>query len=403
MLRRSRESNRKAKETEDDRKVVDRQDRYIAIYRRFRPETFDEVLGQRHIVRVLKNQIQSGNVGHAYLFSGTRGTGKTTIARLLAKGVNCLNGGDGEIAEGGATRPCGICKHCVEIKSGIFVDVTEIDAASNNSVDDVRDLREMLVYPPQLGRKRVFIFDEVHEFSKQAFNALLKTLEEPPENILFILCTTEPNKLPQTILSRCQRFDFRRVDASEIADGMAGIVRKLGIEASEDALALLAQSADGSVRDGLSLLEQCVTSGETKLTRELVLDVLGSPGDGAIATLIDDVHAGRTAEALVRVNEMLAEGKEERRVMEEWIDWLHSALLIKFVKNPERIIGRSSENIAEIGRAAAGYDVAFINSGIYRLSKLLNDSRWSPHVRILLEIAVVEMSEKKEKKENTNG
>jgi DNA polymerase-3 subunit gamma/tau len=375
---------------------VELQNRYIAIYRRFRPETFDEVLGQRHIVRVLKNQIQSGNVGHAYLFSGTRGTGKTTIARLLAKGVNCLNGGAGEVAEGGAARPCGICEHCAGIRNGTFIDVAEIDAASNNSVDDVRDLREMLVYPPQLGRKRVFIFDEVHEFSKQAFNALLKTLEEPPENILFILCTTEPNKLPQTILSRCQRFDFRRVAASEIADGMAGIARKLDIEASDDALALLAQSADGSVRDGLSLLEQCVTSGETKLTRELVLDVLGSPGDDAIAALTDDVHAGRTAEALVRVSEMLAEGKEERRVMEEWIDWLHSALLIKFVKNPERIIGRSAESIEEIGRAAAGYGVEFINDSIYRLSKLLNDSRWSPHVRILLEIAVVEMSEKKE-------
>jgi DNA polymerase-3 subunit gamma/tau len=378
---------------------VEGQDRYIAIYRRFRPETFDEVLGQQHVVRVLKNQIQTGNVGHAYLFSGTRGTGKTTIARLLAKGVNCLNGGNGPVAEDGATRPCGICEHCVEIKNGVFVDVAEIDAASNNSVDDVRDLRELLVYPPQLGRKRVFIFDEVHEFSKQAFNALLKTLEEPPENILFILCTTEPNKLPQTILSRCQRFDFRRVAAREIANGMKAIARKLGVEASDDAIALLAQSADGSVRDGMSLLEQCVTSGETKLTRELVLEVLGSPGDSAIAALTDAVHGGRTAEALVKVNEMLAGGKEERRVIEEWIDWLHSALLIRFVKDPGRIISRSEENIAEIGRVAAGYDVAFINDSIYRLSKLLNDSRWSPHVRILLEIAIVEMSEKNVKSE----
>jgi DNA polymerase-3 subunit gamma/tau len=331
-------------------------------------------------------------VGHAYLFSGTRGTGKTTLARLLAKGVNCLNGGDAQIPEGGATRPCGICEHCTQIRNGAFVDVAEIDAASNNSVDDVRDLRELLVYPPQLGRKRVFIFDEVHEFSKPAFNALLKTLEEPPANILFILCTTEPGKLPQTILSRCQRFDFRRVDAAEIAGGMGDITRKLGIEATDEALALLARSADGSVRDGLSLLEQCVTSGEVKLTRELVLDVLGSPGDGAIAALTDDVHAGRTAEALVKVSGMLAGGKEARRIMEEWIDWLHSALLIKFVKDPGRVVARSQENIDEIGRAAAGYDVSFINDCIYRLSKLLNDSRWSPHARVLLEVAVVEMS-----------
>jgi DNA polymerase-3 subunit gamma/tau len=372
---------------------MESQDIYIAIYRRFRPETFDEVLGQQHVVRVLKSQIRTGNIGHAYLFSGTRGTGKTTIARLLAKGVNCLNGGDGQRAEGGAARPCGICEHCIGIKNGVFVDVAEIDAASNNSVDDVRDLRELLIYPPQLGRKRVFIFDEVHEFSKQAFNALLKTLEEPPQDILFILCTTEPNKLPQTILSRCQRFDFRRVAAKEIAGGMKAIAGKLGIEASDDAIALLAQGADGSVRDGMSLLEQCVTSGESKLTRELVLDVLGSPGDSAIADLSDFVHEGRTAEALVKVNEMLAGGKEERRVIEEWIDWLHSALLIKFVKDPGRIISRSAENIAEIGRVASGYSVEFINGSIYRLSKLLNDSRWSPHVRILLEIAIVEMSE----------
>ncbi|MDR3224772.1 MAG: DNA polymerase III subunit gamma/tau [Clostridiales Family XIII bacterium] len=369
---------------------------YIAIYRRFRPETFDELLGQQHIVRVLKSQIAAGNVGHAYLFSGTRGTGKTTIARLLAKGVNCLNGGDGPVADGGAVRPCGICEHCVEIKNGAFIDVVEIDAASNNSVDDVRDLREILVYPPQLGRKRVFIFDEVHEFSKQAFNALLKTLEEPPENILFILCTTEPNKLPQTILSRCQRFDFRRVAASEIAEGMKRITKKLDIESDDDAVALLAHSADGSVRDGLSLLEQCVTSGETKLTRQLVLDVLGSPGDSAVAALTEDIHEGRTADALVKISEMLAEGKEERRVIEEWIDWFHSALLIKFVKDPARIIGRSEENIEEIRSAAEKYDVTFINDSIYKLSKLLNESRWSPHVRILLELAVVEMSEKED-------
>ncbi|MDR1496669.1 MAG: DNA polymerase III subunit gamma/tau [Clostridiales Family XIII bacterium] len=382
---------------------MDGQDRYIAIYRRFRPETFDEILGQQHIVRVLKSQIRTGNVGHAYLFSGTRGTGKTTIARLLAKGVNCLNGGDGEIAEDGRARPCGVCEHCVEIKNGVFVDVAEIDAASNNSVDDVRDLREMLVYPPQLGRKRVFIFDEVHEFSKQAFNALLKTLEEPPENILFILCTTEPNKLPQTILSRCQRFDFRRVPADEIEAGMAAVTRKLGVDADADALALLARSADGSVRDGMSLLEQCVTSGEQKLTRELVLDVLGSPGDSAVAALTEEVHAGRTAEALVKLSEILAEGKEERRVVEEWIDWLHSALLIKFVKNPERVVGRSAESIAEIRRGTDAYSVEFINASIYRLSKLLNDSRWSPHPRVLLEVAIVEMSDSKGEKDAVQG
>jgi DNA polymerase-3 subunit gamma/tau len=182
------------------------------------------------------------------------------------------------------------------------------------------------------------------------------------------------------------------VAASEIAEGMADIVRKLGVDAAPDALALLAQYADGSVRDGLSLLEQCVTSGEAGLTRELALDVLGSPSDDAVAALTDDVHAGRTAEALVRLDEILAGGKEERRVIEEWIDWFHCALLIKFMKRPERVIARSRESIEEIGRAAADYEIGFINDSIYRLSKLLNDSRWSPHVRVLLEVAIVEMS-----------
>ena len=363
-------------------------DKYIAIYRRFRPETFDEILGQEHVVRVLKNQIKDNKLGHAYLFSGTRGTGKTTMARILAKGAGCLS----DVGE----RPCGICDNCKSIKDGTCVDVIEIDAASNNSVDDVRALRESIIYPPSTCRKKVFIIDEVHMFSTQAFNALLKTLEEPPEYIMFILCTTEPSKLPATILSRCLRFDFKRVSAQQIMKGMDKICAEMGIGLTSEAAALLAQNADGSVRDGLSILEQCVQAGEKELTRELVLEIVGSPSDERLATLSEAIYCGNTSEALLQLNEMLIEGMDESQIMKDWINWFHSALMIKFVSNPERIVNRSAENIESIKGQSAAYEVEYINNCIYKLSKLLNDTRWSSNKRILLEMTIIELSERKE-------
>jgi DNA polymerase-3 subunit gamma/tau len=357
-------------------------EKYIAIYRRFRPETFDKVLGQEHVVRVLRNQIASDNVGHAYLFSGTRGTGKTTMARLLAKGVNCLSDGD---------RPCGVCDNCLAIKNGGFIDVIEIDAASNNGVDNVRELRESVIYPPSMGRKKVFIIDEVHMFSKGAFNALLKTLEEPPDHVIFILATTEPNKLPATIQSRCLRFDFKRIAAVSIMKGMKDICAEMNVRADDDALALLASNADGSVRDGLSILEQCIPADAAAITRESVLEILGSPGDQFLSDLTEDVAGGRIADALILLDEILSAGKDEKRVIEEWIHYFHSALLIKFVKHPERIVNRSVENIERIRSRSESLEVSFINDCIYKLSKLLNDSRWSSHTRILLEMTIIEM------------
>jgi len=368
-------------------------EKYKAIYRRFRPETFDEVLGQEHVVRVLLNQIAGGSVGHAYLLTGTRGTGKTTIARLLAKGVNCLAGGDNEIPEKSVIRPCGLCSNCNEIKNGTFLDVVEIDAASNNSVDDVRDLRESLIYQPATGRKKVIIIDEVHMFSKGAFNALLKTLEEPPEHMLFILCTTEANKLPATILSRCIKFEFRRVSSEKIAASMKEICKKIGVKATDDAISVIARNADGSVRDGLTLLENCVAAVSEELTRDLVLDVLGSPKDEDIALLTEDCHDGKTAEALVRLNEMLSAGREERRIINDWIDFLHCVLLIKHVNDPLRVINRSKDNINSIKEQTKNYQTGFINESIYRLSKLFNESRYSEYTRVLLEMAVIDICE----------
>lgn len=223
---------------------------YQALYRAYRPEVFDEVLGQEHIVRIIKNQLATDSTSHAYLFCGTRGTGKTTTARLLAKGLNCLS--DGE-------KPCGECANCMSIKEGSFIDVIEIDAASNNGVDNIRELRESVSYPPAVGRNKIYIIDEVHMLSTGAFNALLKTLEEPPEYVTFILATTEVQKLPATILSRCMRLDFKRVPEKTIIVGMARICSEIGIEVTEDALRIIAANADGSVRDGLSILDQCIS------------------------------------------------------------------------------------------------------------------------------------------------
>jgi len=355
---------------------------YEAIYRRFRPATFERVLGQDHIVRVLKRQIESDEVLHAYLLSGTRGTGKTTMARLIAKGVNCL-------AETG--RPCGLCENCISIQNGTFVDVVELDAASNNGVADVRELVGSVIYPPTVGRKRVFIIDEAHMLSTAANNAFLKTLEEPPENTIFILATTEPGKMLATIRSRCLSFEFKRVPAAVIADGMKEILKELGPEADDDALALVAGCADGSVRDAFSILEQCVSLGRERLTRSDVLEAIGSAGDEAVSALACAVLAGEAREALVGWGEMLSAGKDVRRVMEEWIDYLRSALLIKYLDKPETILNRSLENIDEIRSLTADASEKALADHIVKLSKLYNESRWSAHPGILAEMLILEL------------
>jgi DNA polymerase-3 subunit gamma/tau len=228
--------------------------------------------------------------------------------------------------------------------------------------------------------------------SKGAFNALLKTLEEPPENVMFILATTEENKLPATIMSRCLRFDFKRVAATEIIKGMKEICSEMKVEIDDQSLALLAANADGSVRDGLSILEQCISAADGKITRDLILEVIGSPGDQLISELTNFVMSGQTAEALIALGSMLSEGKEERRVMEDWIEFYRSALIIKYVSKPENVLSRSLENIDNIRKLSENMTTEFINKSIYELSKVLNDSRWSSHPRILLEMYIIEMS-----------
>lgn len=356
---------------------------YTALYRAYRPEVFDEILGQEHIVRILKNQINTETTSHAYLFCGTRGTGKTTTARILAKGLNCLSDGQ---------KPCGACSACQSIKDGTFLDVIEIDAASNNGVDHIRELRESVKYPPAIGRKKVYIIDEVHMLSTGAFNALLKTLEEPPEYVTFVLATTEPQKLLATILSRCMRLDFKRVPEAVLIRGMAEICKKKDIEVAEDALRIIAANADGSVRDGLSILDQCISGGERTVGIKDVLEFLGASGEETFVELTDYVRRGKTADAMILLSKALSDGKDVRQFMRDWVNHYRNLLMAKFIKNPQEVINMSVENIDRIRKQSNSIELNDINRGILELSRTMNEARWSTQPRILLELAIVKLS-----------
>ncbi|NMA09024.1 MAG: DNA polymerase III subunit gamma/tau [Clostridiales bacterium] len=301
---------------------------YLALYRRFRPTRFSDVVGQEHITRILCNQLTQGLLGHAYLFTGTRGTGKTTCAKLLARAVNC------EHPDG--ADPCGVCLSCQSILDGSSVDVAELDAASNNGVDNIRTILGEAAYPPVSCKKRVYIFDEVHMLSPGAFNALLKTLEEPPAHVLFILATTELHKVPATVLSRCQRFDFRRVEPDVIAGNLTRVCKEAGIDATPEALLLLGRLGDGSVRDAQSLLERCRTAvPEGTLDESAVIDALGLSGAEVSLTLTETLVRGDIAGALRQLDERFREGRDMRAVLEELADVLRDVLLLQTADVPE--------------------------------------------------------------------
>ena len=292
---------------------------YQALYRKWRPKTFDEVVGQDHITEILKKQVLTDRPSHAYLFTGTRGTGKTTCAKILAKAVNCLNPVGG--------NPCGECEICRGIESGAILDVTEMDAASNNSVEDVRAIRDEAVYAPVAARRRVYIVDEVHMLSKPAFNALLKTIEEPPEHLIFILATTELYKVPATILSRCQRYSFRRVPPNLIRSRLMQVARAEGLELEDEAADLLSRLADGALRDALSLLDQC--SG-AKIDRERVLSAIGLAENEEIARLLEAIQQGDSDTALGILDSLYGAGKDVASVLDQ-LSALHRDLLLRFV------------------------------------------------------------------------
>ena len=356
---------------------------YKALYRSYRPEIFEEVLGQEHVIRILRNQVAADQVSHAYLFCGTRGTGKTTIARLLAKAVNCTSDGN---------RPCGVCANCRSIQEGSFMDLIEIDAASNNGVDNIRELRESVNYPPAVGRKKVYIMDEVHMLSASAYNALLKTLEEPPENVMFILCTTEPEKLPATILSRCVRMDFRRVSEQALMQRLTEICADRGLVVDESGLALIAQAADGSVRDGLSILEQCISGRTGTVSREDVLDAIGTVGEEDLIALTDAVMQRRVADGLLMIEDMLRKGRDARQIIQGWMGHYRNLLLVKFLDDPSGTVSMSMENVGRMSVQAERLEIGAITGAVRELSQTLYDAKRSTQPRVLLEMVFVKLA-----------
>ena len=367
----------------------------LALYRSERPEVFEDIIGQKHIVRILQNQIRTGTVSQAYLFSGTHGTGKTSTARILAKAVNCMEGEPGtpgaDLGEG-RTIPCGHCANCEAIREGRFVDCIELDAASNNGVDDLRAIIEMVKYPPTVGRYKVYIIDEVHMLSQAAENAFLKTLEEPPEHAIFILATTDPQKVRSTIRSRCMQLNFKRVTESELAAGMERICRKRGIEVTQDALVTIASRADGSVRDALSILEQCIAAGDKKLDRNLVLEYTGAAGEDFFLALTGAVASGDIGKALVYIDEIARRGKDAKQILKDWLMHYRNLMVVKYVAKPGRIIGSSAENASRLKAQADTIDIASIEAAIRLLSEYINIGRYSDRPRILLETAAVRIA-----------
>lgn len=360
-----------------------------ALYRAERPEVFEEVIGQKHIVRILQNQIRTGTVSQAYLFAGTHGTGKTSTARILAKAVNCMEGEPGDPAK---NLPCGKCENCEAIREGRFVDVIELDAASNNGVDDLRAIIEMVKYPPAVGRYKVYIIDEVHMLSTAAENAFLKTLEEPPEHAIFILATTDPQKVRSTIRSRCMQLNFRRVTEEELVEGMKRICARRGIHATDDALSTIASRADGSVRDALSILEQCTAAGDKELSRAAVLEYTGAAGADFFLALTGAVIAGDPGKALIYIDEIIRRGKDPRQIMKDWLKHMRDLMIVKYVGKAERIVGSSGENISRLRAQADLTDVAFIEKAIRLISEYINLGRYSERPRILLETAAVRLA-----------
>lgn len=368
---------------------------YLALYRKYRPSSFDRVKGQDHIVTTLKNQLRTGHIGHAYLFCGTRGTGKTSIAKLFAKAVNCENPVDGS--------PCGECNVCRNIAAGTSMNVIEIDAASNNGVDSIRQIVDEVKYSPSEGKYKVYIIDEVHMLSTGAFNALLKTLEEPPSYVIFILATTEVHKIPVTILSRCQRYDFRRISVDTIATHLADLMKSEGIVADEKALRYVAKTADGSMRDAQSLLDQCIAfyMGE-ELTYEKVLSVLGSLDIETYAGLFRYTVKGDVARTLRVFDEALVEGREPARFIDDFISYIRNILVARTTAHPEQILEFSKEQMELILNEASNFTSETLIRYIRILSELSNQLRYATQKRVLVEVALIKLCRPQMEADNTS-
>lgn len=357
---------------------------YMALYRKFRPTEFEDVKGQEHIIATLQNQIKANRIGHAYLFCGTRGTGKTTVAKIFARAVNCEHPVDGS--------PCGECAMCKSIAAGTSMNVIEIDAASNNGVDNVREIREEVAYRPTEGRYKVYIIDEVHMLSIGAFNALLKTLEEPPEYVIFILATTEVHKIPITILSRCQHYDFRRITIETITSRMRELLDVEQVEAEEKALRYIAKAADGSMRDALSLLDQCIAFylGQ-KLTYEHVLEVLGAVDTDVFSRLLRKIIERNVAEVLDIVEELVMQGRELSQLVTDFTWYLRNLLLVQTSDKIEDVLDVSAENLRQLKEESQMIETDRLLRDIRIFSELSGKMKYATQKRVLLEVALIKL------------
>lgn len=368
---------------------------YMALYRKFRPSEFEEVKGQEHIVTALTNQIKANRIGHAYLFCGTRGTGKTTIAKLLAKAVNCEHPIDGS--------PCNACESCLAIQAQTAMNVIEIDAASNNGVDNIREIRDEVQYSPAEGKYKVYIIDEVHMLSIGAFNALLKTLEEPPSYVIFILATTEVHKIPITILSRCQRYDFRRISMDTITKRLQDLMQREGIEAEEKALRYVAKVADGSMRDALSLLDQCIAFYLGKpIVYDQVLEVLGAVDYEVFSRMLRAILKEDVPNVMVIIEEMVMSGRELSQFITDFIWYLRNLLLLKNAKEEEVGLDMSSEMIELLREETQMVTSEGLMRYIKVLSELSNQIRYASQKRVLTEVTFVRLC-KPQMEQNYDG
>ena len=356
---------------------------YTALYRKFRPLTFSEIVGQDHITRTLKNQIISGRVGHAYLFNGGRGTGKTSAAKVLARAINCLNPKDGE--------PCNECEICKGALNGSLTDIVEMDAASNNGVEDIRAIREEVNFLPTKAKYRVYIIDEVHMLSIGAFNALLKTLEEPPEHVKFILATTEPQRLPATILSRCQRFDFKRISNDNIIKRLKIVCKESNIEISGEAMQMIAVLAEGAMRDALSILERCVQDGENKIDENKIRDLVGIPKITYVHNIVEGLVDYDVDKSLQGVDIVLNEGKDITNLLWEMIKYVKDILVFKTSKKLDLYTEEEMKKISELAEKVSKEKLIDL---VYKLSELESDIKWSTQKTIVFQAGIIRLCNK---------